>query len=98
MQPVDENSFTKQEQKTLVGDISYLSALIKRAVNKDEAKEHNSPPPAPNLEFNSIIYLSSGILTTLRKPHNCVLRFFEHPNLFTEIFLDRLSPPPKGKA
>ena len=98
MQPVDENSFSQQGAKTLVGDISYLSALVKRAVNKDQAKEHNTPPPVPNLEFNNIIYLSSGVLTALQKPHNCVLKFYEHPSLLTEIFLDTNTPPPRSFA
>jgi hypothetical protein len=96
MQPVDENSFSQNERKTLVGDISYLSALIKRSVNNEQSKEHNAPPPAPNLDFNNIIYLGSGILTTLRKPHNCVLKFYEHPNLLIEIFYDTLTPPPRS--
>ncbi len=98
LQPVDENSFSQQESKTLVGDISYLSALLKRAVNKDKSKEHNNPPPAPNLEFNSIIYLGSGVLATLQNPHNCVLKFYEHPGLLTEIFLDTLTPPPRANV
>lgn len=98
MQPVDENSFSQQGQKTLIGDITYLSALIKRGINEDQAKEHNAPPPAPNLDFNNIIYLSSGILTTLQKPHNCVLKFYEHPNLLIEIFYDTLTPPPREIA
>ena len=93
MQQVKKDGFTAKDNKILTGDISYLNALVKRAV--DQEHHDHTPPPVPNMETIHIFYLPPGSLANLVRPLHFFRLSYLYQNIYNGIFCEISPPPPR---
>jgi hypothetical protein len=84
---------TIENSNSLLGDISYLSAISKRT---SDIKKNNetSTPPKPNKEITSFVYLLSSLYLNLNVEIGNI-KYFVFSELLFKIFIPLNNPPPK---
>lgn len=83
-----------ENNKTLIGDIAYLNAILHRSDTSDEENDKKAPLPETNNHFNHLVFINSNNIE-LNKPHNinCGYSIFNSPES-PKIYLTILTPPP----
>ena len=84
--------FTDSDSKTLIGDVCYLNALIKRSV--DTHNEKKAPPPPP-IDISENIYIHSKSLLSNNVLVSEDFNFKGYTISIKETFLEIDIPPPK---
>ncbi len=79
---------------TVIGDICYLKAIMKR-VGEDNASEKSEAPPPPATETLGLIYINSELLFAIHQilPEN--FNFKGYMISINEAFVEVIVPPPK---
>ncbi len=90
----NEAIITNNDIKVLVGDVTFLQALIERTQENAE-KTESEVPPKPNNRTVNLIYLLTS-LTNLNAINNYQnIKFHNQMELLTFRYLQIPSPPPK---
>jgi len=84
--------FTDSDSKTLIGDVCYLNALIKRSV--DTHNEKKAPPPPP-IDISENIYIYSKTLLANNFDNSEDFNFKDYMISIKETFFETDIPPPK---
>ena len=91
----NETSFFNADTKVIIGDISYLSAIMKRAQkNNDTPEKHDAPPP-PAVETSGIVYLCVEALFSFNIILPEKINFKKYMISIKETFLEIPVPPPR---
>lgn len=78
----------------MIGDICYLNAIIKRAVN-DNASDNKETPPPPVMETSGMTYINSEFLFSDYNILPVKFNFKGYMISIKETFLEVYVPPPK---
>lgn len=84
--------FTDSDSKTLIGDVCYLNALIKRSVDTHN-EEKTQPPPPIDISENIYIYSKSLLSNNVLISED--FNFKDYTISLKETFLEIDIPPPK---
>ncbi len=81
--------------ETIIGDICYLNAIIKRA-NNEKTSDNTDVPPPPVMETSGMVYINSESLFSLNIVIPVKIDFKGYMISFKEAFLEVGVPPPKS--
>jgi len=83
-----------ENNKTLIGDIAYLNAILHRSDTSDKENDKKAPLPETNNNLSHLVFINSNSIE-INKPHNTNCRFsiFNSPES-PKIYLTVLTPPP----
>ena len=84
-----------ESHKTLIGDIAYLSATIKRATDEETQSNKKAPLPETNNSINHLVFISpTGIVFT--EPLAINKDYLEFVKAYLpSVYLKIPSPPPE---
>ena len=87
---------TVENNKTLIGDIAYLSAILSRAGGDKDAKtKKEAPPPEINHNFTQLVYITPSNLE-FPPPQNLVCKYTNFIHYFlSTVYIKIPSPPPE---
>ncbi len=85
---------TGEQQGSLVSDLNYLNALIKRTSDIQQTQKTKTPPK-PKKEVNSFVYLVSDISLHLQLTETN-FRFLPYTDGWCSRFIPLGNPPPKA--
>lgn len=89
-----ECSIGDDNAETIVGDICYLNAILKRATDEISTEESESPPPPP-IGTVGLDYIRSKSLFSINEIQSVNFNFKEYEISIKETFLEIDVPPPK---
>jgi hypothetical protein len=83
-----------ESSNSLIGDLTYLSAISKRAEDVEKDEQSPAPPSKSHKEVTSFTYLLSG-LSTQFVIKSVTIRYTIFSEQLTEIYLPVNNPPPQ---
>lgn len=81
--------------ESLTGDLCYLMALLKRAELDKQNQKSSTPPPAPSMETNNLVYIASEAFVFPQKSLNTTFKFKQYAISIKETFREVPNPPPR---
>lgn len=84
-----------ETSKTLIGDITYLNAILHRSGNSDGEKDKKAPPPSKtNSNFSQLVFINSSLIALIKpQDTNCEYSIFNAPKS-PKVYIQLLTPPP----
>jgi len=81
--------------ETIIGDATYLNALIKRATDEMSSEESDKAPPPPAVDTVGLYYICSESLFSINEILPINFNFKGYEISIKETFLEIDVPPPK---